>query len=234
MSVIEVTSLPDLQPALFDIYRDIHKGIRGELFALTTSAGQADPSDKESRADLARHVKSVVSLLCSHAEHEDAEVLPVLERYLPDLAERIETDHAGLERRIAAVDDMANTAVDVPRESRRFELHRVYLELAAFTSAYLAHIDFEERYVAPALEQAVGVEGLVRIHGAIIASLTPEEMATTLPLMFTGMNVDDQTDMLGGMHATAPAEVFNGVWGLFGSVVSSADRAVVAGRLAIG
>jgi hypothetical protein len=73
----------------------------------------------------------------------------------------------------------------------------------------------------------------MRIHGAILASLTPEEMAVSLPLMFAGMNVDDRTEMLGGMQANAPAEVFNGVWGLFGSAVSTADRAAVAARLGI-
>jgi Hemerythrin HHE cation binding domain len=233
MTVIEVTSLPELQPVVFDLYRDIHKGIRGELFALTTSAGQADPSDREARADLARHVDSVVSLLVAHAHHEDAAITPVLQRFLPDLAERIEADHTALDRRIAAIDDMAKTTIDAPGESRRFELHRVYLELSAFVSAYLAHIDLEERYVGQALEQVVGVEGVIGIHGSIIASLTPEEMATTLPLMFTGMNVDDQTELLGGMQAHAPAEVFTGVWGLFGSSVSSADRAVVARRLGV-
>jgi hypothetical protein len=233
MSVIEVTSLPDLQPVVFDLYRDIHKGIRSELFALTTSAGQADPSDGDARADLARHVNSVVSLLVSHAHHEDAAIQPVLERYLPDLAERIETDHAALDRRIAAIDDMAHTAIDAPDGVRRFDLHRVYIDLSAFVSAYLAHIDLEERDVGPALEQVVGVEGVVGIHGSIIAGLSPEELGKTLPLMFTGMNVDDQTELLGGMQANAPADVFNGVWGLFGSVVSSADRAVVARRLAI-
>lgn len=233
MSVIEVSTLADIQPVVFDLYRDIHKGIRGELFALTTSAGQADPSDAAARSDLARHTDSVVSLLVSHAHHEDAALMPVFERSLPDLAERIASDHDALDRRIAAVADMANTAIDAPTDAQRFELHRVYLELAAFTSAYLAHIDLEERSVGPALEAVVGVEGVIQIHGSIIASLTPEEMATSLPLMFTGMNVDDQTDMLGGMQVNAPAEVFKGVWGLFGSVVSSADRAVVARRLAI-
>jgi hypothetical protein len=233
MSVIEITSLPDLQPVIFDTYRDIHKGIRGELFALTASAGKADPSDREARTDLSRHVNGVVELLVSHAHHEDAVVSPVLERFLPDLAERIETDHVALDRRIAAIGDMANTAIDVPNQAVRFELHRVYLELSAFVSAYLAHLDLEERYVGPALEKAIGVEGVLGIHAQIIASLTPQEMATSLPLMFTSMNVDDQTDGLGGMKANAPAEVFEGVWRLFGSAVSGADRAVVAQRLGL-
>jgi hypothetical protein len=74
---------------------------------------------------------------------------------------------------------------------------------------------------------------VVDIHGTILANPAPEEKAKTLPLMFMAMNVDDQTDALGGMQANAPAEVFNGMWGLFGSVVSSADRALVAQRLAL-
>ena len=44
------------EPVTFDLYRDIHKGIRAELFAVTTAAGSLDPGDRAGRADLARHV----------------------------------------------------------------------------------------------------------------------------------------------------------------------------------
>lgn len=39
--------------------------------------------------------------------------------------------------------------------------------------------------------------------------------------------------MLGGMRATAPAEVFSGVWSLVGSALSTCDRAALADRLGI-
>ena len=29
----------------FDLYRDVHKGIRSELFAITSAAGSVSPSD---------------------------------------------------------------------------------------------------------------------------------------------------------------------------------------------
>ena len=38
------------------------------------------------------------------------------------------------------------------------------------------------------------------------------------------MNVDDRTELLGGMQQGAPAEVFAGIWGLAGSVLPPADR----------
>ena len=47
------------------------------------------------------------------------------------------------------------------------------------------------------------------------------------------MNVDDRTELLGGMRMGAPAEVFAGVWGLVGSVLAPVDAAAVAARLGI-
>ena len=47
------------------------------------------------------------------------------------------------------------------------------------------------------------------------------------------MNVDDRTELLGGMQAGAPAEVFAGVWGLADSVLPPADLAALATRLGL-
>ena len=233
MNVTQHSVLQPIQPVVFDLYRDIHKGIRAELFAVTTSAGRLDPSDAEGRADLARHVAGVVDLLVSHAEHEDRAVQPAIELHLPELAETIASDHEGLERRIASISALAAEAVGAAGFALRGEVHRIYLELAAFTSAYLEHQDTEERLVMPALEQAVGVDAVVAIHGAIISGLTPEETATSMPVMLPAMNVDDRVELLGGMREHAPAEAFAAVWGLAGSVLTSADRAATAARLGL-
>ena len=51
--------------------------------------------------------------------------------------------------------------------------------------------------------------------------------------MIPAMNIDDRTELLGGMRAGAPAEVFEGVWGLVGSVLDPADVRTLADRLDI-
>ena len=48
-------------------------------------------------------------------------------------------------------------------------------------------------------------------------------MAQSLALMLPAMNVDGRTELLGGMRAGAPAEVFEGVWSLAGSVLDPTD-----------
>lgn len=216
-----------------DLYRDIHKGIRAELFAVTGSAGCLDPSDRAGRADLARHVGSVVDLLVSHAAHEDTHGQPAIERVAPDLAVRVADEHLHLEARMVELCALANDNVDAEAHELRGRAHRMYLDLASFTSEYLAHQDLEERQIMPLLDRAMAFEELLGIHQAIIGSIPPPDMAKSLALMLPAMNVDDRTEMLGGMRMSAPPEVFTGVWSLAGSVLEPSDVRELAVRLGV-
>ena len=115
----------------------------------------------------------------------------------------------------------------------RDDVFRIYVELASFTGVYLAHQDFEERQVMPALERAVGVDDVIALNQAIVGSIPPDEMMRTLPLMLTAMNIDDRAEMLGGMQAGAPPEVFAGVWNLTRSVLTPGDIRDLGRRLGI-
>jgi hypothetical protein len=223
---------PDFQPVALDLYRDVHKGIRAELFALTTSAGQLDPADSCGRADLAAYVSSVTDFLVRHAEHEDGAVQPVLETELPRLAARVAEEHIALERRMLELRALADGASVAPDDHRN-HVHRLYRGLASFTSAYLAHQDVEERVIMPALEMAIGAEAVAGIHVQIVSNIPPDEMARSMAIMLPAMNADDRAEMLGGMRAGAPPEAFAGLWGLAGSVLSAADHATLGARLGI-
>jgi iron-sulfur cluster repair protein YtfE (RIC family) len=231
---VTITDLPITAitaPITLDLYKDIHKGIRVELFSVTTEAGRVDPSQGIARGALATQVADVVGLLTGHAAHEDAAIQPVLEARLPELAERIEVDHLTLEARMDDLQEMAAevAALAVPDPAAR--VHRLYLALASFTSDYLQHQDVEERVVMPALEAAVGLEDVVAIHQAIIGHIPPDEMARGLSVMVPAMNVDDRTAFLGGMRAGAPAPVFEGVCSLVRSVLDPDDYQALARRL---
>jgi Hemerythrin HHE cation binding domain len=234
---VTITELPITAvtaPITLDLYKDIHKGIRVELFSVTAEAGRIDPSEGVARAALAAHVGDVVYLLAGHAEHEDAAIQPVLEARLPDLAERVEVDHVALEARMDDLAQMASEAAALTVPDPASKVHRLYLALASFTSDYLVHQDVEERVIMPALEAVVGVPEVVAIHQAILANMPPDEMAKGLAVMFPAMNIDDRAALLGGMRAGAPAEVFEGVWSLVGSVLEVDDHRALARRLDIG
>jgi hypothetical protein len=232
MTTIETQVVERLQPVAFDLYRDIHKGIRSELFALVGNAGRVDPANACDVDAIAGHLRQTVDLLVSHAHHEDGVIQPALEVHAPHLADRIAEDHEALEARmdflVALAGDLSTSG------SRRAAVHELYIETAAFTGAYLLHQDVEEREVSQALEAALGVEGILGLHGAIISGMPPHELIGGLAVMFPAMNVDDRTDILGGMRATAPAEAFEGVWSLAKSVLSADESRAVGQRLGLG
>ena len=210
-----------------NLYKDIHKGLRGELFAVTSLVGSLDPADECGRRSAGERITTLGEILTSHAEHEYHWVGPHVEAHLPELAERVFAEHAAYDTYFADIAKAARAA------ETRLELHEIYLDLASFTGGYLEHLDVEENQILEPLVAALGVEFTIDLHMGLVGSLTPAEMAMTLPLMFTAMNVDDRTALLGGMQANAPAEVFAGVWALCESVIPAAESAKVAARLGI-
>ena len=151
MAVIDTVTPSTYELVAVDTYRDIHKGIRADLFDVTGTAGRIDPSCPGDVADLARHVDQTADFLVVHAGHEDTHLVPVMAELLPELNATIERDHAVLEARLEDLRAWARNAVAAPDGETRCEVQRLYIELASFTSAYLAHQDLEERVVAHGL-----------------------------------------------------------------------------------
>ena len=77
MTITDFTTVPttSLQAVVEDLYRDIHKGIRAELFAVTERAGSIDPADRGDRNELCAHVQRVAWLLALDADGFEDESL---------------------------------------------------------------------------------------------------------------------------------------------------------------
>jgi hypothetical protein len=215
----------------FDLYRDVHKAIRVALFEVTVEAGSVDPSDCVARAAHANRVRDLVQFLVFHAEHEDHHVEATIKQVLPDEADAIAAEHVALEERMAGLVELADLAFAADRDDARAAMHDLYLDLASFTSAYLAHQAVEERVVMPALWNAFGFEPLLAIHEAILSSISPDEMGWTLSMMLPAMNLDDRTEMLGGIRNSAPPEAFAGVCGLAEQVLKASEFVALSQRL---
>ena len=72
-----------LETVTFDIYRDIHKGIRAELFAVTLAPARSTRTTSDAVRPSAPRGPTWCSLLVQHAEHEDDFVQPIIERFTP-------------------------------------------------------------------------------------------------------------------------------------------------------
>lgn len=213
----------------FDIYRDIHKGIRNELFAVTSEVGSVDPADADALAATADRFHALVKLLLSHAEHEEEFLQGLIEVHAPQLAAAVVRDHRWLDCQMAQLEVLADRAAEGAGDGQRRVVHKLYLGMASFTADYLGHQAFEELEISPELSIAMGPDELAAVNQAIVASIPPDEMEVALRLMLPAMNVDDRAELLGGMQQGAPPEVFDAVLGLAGEVLDErADRATRA------
>lgn len=216
-----------------DLYRDIHKGIRAELFALTSTAGNLDPQDDRGRAALAAHLAEITEVLTTHAEHEDHFVDPALCEVAPDLAAQVAADHEQLDAAFAVAAQLGAAVVGAETQDRRGQLQLLHLQLSGFTSAYLRHQLLEERVIMPLLADALGPEAVLGIHGAIVSSIPPAEMAKSLAFMLPAMNADDRAELLGGMRMAAPPEAFAQVLDLARSVLDPSEHRATLARLGL-
>jgi len=222
-----------LEAVTFDIYRNIHKGIRHGLFSVTLAAGQVDPNDPAAVQQVAERWTDLVTVLVAHAEHEDTFVQPAIERFAPDYAAEIADAHPRLEAQMAELEVLADRATDACPEQVRLLTHRLYLGLASFTAEYLQHQEFEEFEVMVMLSQQLPFEELLAIDNAIVASIEPDMMAKSAALMLPAMSIADQTDLFEGARGGVPPEVFQGMLMLAESVLGPERYGVLRTRLGV-
>ena len=158
MTITENSPTRIFETATFNLYRDIHKGIRAELFGVTLAAGNTDPADRAARVALADRVANLATILEVHAHEEDREVQPATETHLPDVAEVIASDHARFDGLVESFTLLAGDVANAAAAARRERMEELYFALASFTGVYLAHQNLEERVVMPGLERALGVD----------------------------------------------------------------------------
>jgi iron-sulfur cluster repair protein YtfE (RIC family) len=222
-----------LDEVTFDLYRNIHKGIRNGLFTVTLEVGRVDPHDTEAVRAVASRWTDMVTVLVAHAEHEDEFVQPAIERFSPEDAAEIAETHPRLEAQMAELEVLADRAADACPEQVRLLTHRFYLGLASFTAEYLQHQEFEEFEVMVMLSQHLPFDEIVAIDNAIVASIEPDMMARSAALMLPAMNIEDQTELYEGARAGVPPEVFQGMLMLADAVLEPARAQLLHSRLGV-
>jgi hypothetical protein len=222
-----------LETVSFDLYRNIHKGIRHGLFGVTVAAGQVDPHDRGAVQTVTERWTDMVSVLVAHAEHEDTFVQPAIERFAPAHGAEIAEAHPRLEAQMAELEVLADRAAHACADQARVLTHRLYLGLTSFTAEYLQHQELEELEVMVMLSQHLSFAELLTIDNEIVASIAPDMMAKTAALMLPAMNIEDQAELYLGARAGVPPEVFQGMVMLAESVLEPPRYQALCARLGL-
>src|SRR4051812_50001803 len=99
--MISMTNLTANPPATltvdFDLYREVHKGIRHALFHTTMQAGRVDPLDDTDVDATLGTYHTLIELMTAHHHHEDDSIQPFIERHGGQLADTVLDDHHRIE-----------------------------------------------------------------------------------------------------------------------------------------
>src|SRR5579884_2249301 len=84
----------------------------------------------------------------------------------------------------------------------------LYGFLSLFVGRYLAHMGLEEGAVMAALRETTSVEDLLGVQAAVRSSVPPSTMCRFIEVLMPALNPEERTEVLGGMYAGAPPEIF--------------------------
>ena len=212
-----------------DVFINVHKGLRRVLLGLSLKLGSLDWSDPEEVKTVGSEFANLVHFLREHAQNEDQVQVPFLETRSPGATRKMTEDHRRLEKQVDQLEQDWNKVSSSPDPSERG--YPFYLDFNRFLSAYLAHMELEEREVTEAVYRHFTDEEILQEFRKIIARTSPQDMGMMLGYMIPGMNGTERLVFLSNLRAAAPPDVFGKVKGLAQKVLAPKDWEKLSARL---
>lgn len=192
----------------YNIFNQIHKGLRAMLFETALHLQHANFQDEDEAEQAIEKVKLVVRTFDDHAHHEDHFVLPAIAEYEPSVVDAFEQEHVqDLKLGQQLLDslqalDYASPAV---KPEMGIEVNRSFIAFMVFN---LTHMAKEEDVINKLLWRYYSDAELLNLNQKIVASLSPWSAENGSTWMMRGLNNTEISIWLKGVQAMAPEPVF--------------------------
>lgn len=214
-----------------NLYAVIHKGLRAMMGEVLTAAGRCDWTDSGECARTLAAVRELADFCAQHLAHENAHVHPAMEARAPSTSFSAAHEHVEHEAAIRRLRGQA-ALVEVLSGAARVEAgEALYRGLAVFVGENFVHMNDEETRHNAVLWATYSDAELEAIHGALVASLTPEEMRMAMRWMLPNASHAERVELLAGMRANAPAPAFEATLAMLRGLISVHDWNKLAAAL---
>lgn len=192
-----------------DLYGMVHKGLRAELLEVAADVALANWRAAAEAEELSARVRRLVGYLAEHAEHEDAQVMPLVAqadaRVARDLAQEHEAVETSLGELLARLDDL-DRAPEMEREPIGQALREL---LARMLTQQFLHMQREETQANAALWSRFTDEELNGVHERILSSIAPPRMAEWFELLLPAMGELERVGFVAELNSKLPNEAFD-------------------------
>jgi hypothetical protein len=229
----ETIMSPSATAPRFDMYLPIHKALRAYMAETLTAVGRMDCDDDHEVASTLAQLRELLAVCAAHVHHENQFVHRAMEQRRPGSTTGIADEHI---EHAHAIDDLRAALALVELGSgaeRRVLAEILYRQLALFVAENFEHMQREETDNNAILWSAYTDEELFAIEGELKASIPPAEMMVIARWMLTHNEHGFRVNMLQGIRAHAPREVFEGVLAIARSNLSTRDWQKLAAALAL-
>lgn len=215
-------------PQRIDFYGNYHKAIRRALFELSARAGLLDYAhDEAGHARLNAEFERVARALREHGTHEDAYMHPLLQKYAPEVLERMERQHAALDPALDILEEQLR-AVASQADGMQF-----YAALNRYIGSYLEHLADEEEIANPVLWERCPYDELAEAVTRFRAGFALEQVASNFEFMLPALNGEERADLYKSVRDNAPRPVFDTLLGVAQKTLAAADYAELRRRLTL-
>ena len=193
----------------FNIFNQIHKGLRAALYDTALQLQQADFTSASESESALEKVREVVMLFDEHAHKEDKFVLPAILQYEPSVVDSFEqehvADHALASQLSDAVKHLDSLLKAADREAAGRKLNVIFVEFVAFN---LKHMAKEEDVINNILWRYYTDGEILQIQNRIVESTEPWHQDFFSKWMLRGLNNKEAAAWLMAVQRSAPAIVY--------------------------
>ncbi|HSB96402.1 MAG TPA: hypothetical protein VLC91_08145 [Spongiibacteraceae bacterium] len=217
----------------FDIYLAIHKALRVYMGETLGVLGRMDCEDEQDVSVALAQLRELLNICAGHLEHENQFVHKAMERRHPGSTLRIADEHI---EHLHALDDLRAAATALEHSAaaeRRSAAQRLYRQLTLFVAENFEHMQFEESEHNAVLWAVYADAELLAIEAELVASIPPAEMMVIARWMLANNDHAFRVNMLSGVRAHAPREVFEGLLAVAQSNLTGRDWRKLATALAL-
>jgi len=215
-----------------DFYALFHKALRLGLTELLTRMGATDAQDRAAWASIETEGLRLHDILLRHSAHEEHFFHPLIVKAAPEIAAKLDADHAGLDDRVRALGvSLAGLAVVAEPAERAGRAKALYQDVSVFIADYFRHLLIEETEAMPALRRHFPPEILMQSHRDMVASIPPDEKLAELPLIARAWTPAERVMLLTMTRASAPRPFFEAACKVMADVIGADAWAVVAEAL---
>jgi hypothetical protein len=207
----------------FQIYRAIHKGIRGLMMDTLARVGRMDVEDPAEMGQALGQTDALLEFCLGHVRHENEFIHPALEARQADSSLHTADDHVEHLEAIARLQAQVAALWCASAAARAGLANELYAALGVFIAENFEHMNIEETHNQSVLEACYTDGELMAIHDALLATVPPQEKAFSMRWMLPHLNPTERMQVFLGMRASAPREAYEAMLGLAREVLSERD-----------